>query len=64
MKKVKMEVKEDLPKKRHFWICGPPNTGKTTWKNNNLKDPFEMPKNNDWNGYNGETELWTDEFKG
>lgn len=34
MKKVKLEEKEDLPKRRHFWICGPPNTGKTTWKNN------------------------------
>lgn len=53
-----------MDKKRHYWISGPPNCGKTTWKNNHLVRPFEIPKNNDWVGYNGEDELWIDEFKG
>lgn len=63
-KKVKLEERLDLEKKRHYWISGPPNCGKTTWKNNHLVRPFEIPKNNDWQGYNGEDELWIDEFKG
>ena len=64
MKKVKLEEKEDLPKKRHHWIVGPPNSGKTTWKNSNLSEAFEIPKNNDFSGYSGERSLWIDEFKG
>lgn len=59
-----MEERLDLEKKRHYWISGPPNCGKTTWKNTQLVRPFEIPKNNDWSGYNGEDELWIDEFKG
>ncbi len=64
MKKVKVEERQDLEKRRHYWIYGDPNSGKTTWKNTFLKDDFEIPKNNDWTGYKGETELWIDEFKG
>lgn len=59
-----MEEKEDLPKKRHFWIYGPPNSGKTTYKNKNLGNAFEIPKNNDFYGYAGEKVMWIDEFKG
>lgn len=57
-----------LPKKRHQWIFGPSNSGKTThlrslhaeWE----KDHFEIPRNNDWVGYCGQRYLWMDEFKG
>ena len=60
-----MEEKDPLAvKKRHYWIQGEPNTGKTTWKDKNLLSGFEIPKNNDWTGYNGEKDLWIDEFKG
>ena len=62
-KKIHLEEKEDLPKKRHYWIHGPPNCGKTTFKDT-LKDTFEIPKNKDWEGYSGQRTLWIDEFKG
>lgn len=64
-KKVKLEEKEDLEKRRHLWISGPPNCGKTWWKDNMIPEPkFEIPRNNDWTGYSGERNLWIDEFKG
>ena len=55
-----------LEKKRHFWIYGPSNTGKTTWLREQMKKGnwFQMPTNNDWNGYSGEENLYMDEFKG
>lgn len=34
--KVLEEVDLDLPKKRHYWIYGPPNCGKTTWRKKNI----------------------------
>lgn len=53
-------------KKRHFWIWGPSNTGKTTWLRNKMQEGewFQMPTNNDWNGYAGEDNLYIDEYKG
>lgn len=64
-KRVKLEEKEDLDKCRHLWIFGPPNCGKTWWKDNKIPEPkFEIPRNNDWTGYSGERNLWIDEFKG
>lgn len=53
-------------KKRHFWIWGPSNTGKTTWLRNKMQEGewFQMPTNNDWNGYSGEENLYIDEYKG
>lgn len=60
----------DLPKKRHEWIHGPSNTGKTTTLRASQRDWsadggfFEIPRNNDWKGYQGERHLFIDEFKG
>lgn len=53
-------------KKRHFWIWGPSNTGKTTWLREKMQEGewFQMPTNNDWNGYSGEDNLYIDEYKG
>ena len=73
--KYKMAVKEEeiraeiedetLHKKRHYWIYGPANTGKTTWRKNNIKeDLYEIPFNGDWKNYAGEHNLWIDEFRG
>jgi hypothetical protein len=63
---IRKEVKDvTLPKKRHYWIYGPANTGKTTWRENNLKeDTYEIPFNGDWKGYAGEHNLWIDEYRG
>lgn len=62
---IKNEIDLELPKQRHYWICGPPNSGKTTWRLKNIKeDHYEIPKNNDFKNYNGEHNLWIDEFKG
>lgn len=37
--KIKKEKKDtNLNKDRHFWIYGEPNSGKTTWRENNLID--------------------------
>lgn len=56
-------------KKRHFWIFGETNSGKTYYKENLLKkrhpnDWFDIPYNNDFFGYNGERFLFADEFDG
>lgn len=56
-------------KKRHVWIYGGSNTGKTTKLKAMIEgigsdNCFQMPYNNDWNGYQGERVLYCDEFKG
>ena len=66
----KRPMPEELPpKRRHIWICGPSNTGKTTrlrlaMKNYESDGWFQMPTNNDWVGYNNQKYLYLDEFKG
>jgi len=61
-------AEEPLPKKRHQWIFGPSNSGKTTHLRSLQRDwdqdHFEIPRNNDWVGYSGHRYLWMDEFKG
>lgn len=55
-----------LPKKRHYWIWGGSNTGKT-FRREQLEAAgatFQIPYNNDWCGYGKEKVLWADEFKG
>ena len=57
------------PKKRHLWVCGGSNTGKTTMLRNQMmargEDKFfQIPVNNDWIGYNDQYYLFLDEFKG
>nr|WQA30169.1 MAG: rep protein [Cressdnaviricota sp.] len=55
-------------KKRHQWIYGLSNTGKTEmlWRKMDEIDGgwFQIPTNNDWKGYNGEKNLYLDEYKG
>lgn len=56
-------------KKRHFWIYGDTNSGKTYYKEHILKerhpnDWFDIPYNNDYFGYNGERFLFADEYDG
>jgi hypothetical protein len=61
---------EELPeKKRHLWIYGPSNTGKTTCLRNQMREKgeenfFQIPTNNDWVGYSNQYYLYFDEFKG
>lgn len=66
----KKRMPDELPeKKRHLWIYGPSNTGKTTCLRNQMKEKgeenfFQIPTNNDWVGYNDQYYLYMDEFKG
>lgn len=56
-----------VEKKRHFWFYGKSNTGKTTKLRECMKNDkskwFQIPTNNDWQGYNNEQYLYIDEFK-
>lgn len=56
-----------LPKRRHIWIFGPSNTGKSYWLNARLElsfEPQELPRNNDYTGFNLCTDLvYCDEYK-
>ena len=58
----------EIEKKRHVWYYGESNSGKTyrLWKmiNENPKDWFQIPDNNDWIGYNNEKNLFFDEYRG
>ena len=66
----KKRLPDELPeKKRHLWIYGPSNTGKTTCLRNQMREKgednfFQMPTNNDWIGYVDQYYLYFDEFKG
>lgn len=58
-----------LPKRRHFWIYGPTNSGKTTKIRNMINNIggiycFQIPYNNDWVGYTDQDYLYADEFRG
>ena len=67
-RKANSDIRLDIEKKRHFWYYGESNTGKTYRIKKMIKeDPdnwFQIPLNNDWIGYNGEKNLYLDEFKG
>lgn len=66
----KKRLPDELPeKKRHLWIYGPSNTGKTTLLRQQMREKgeenfFEIPTNNDWVGYSDQYYLWMDEYKG
>lgn len=67
-KKKKMPV-EILEKKRHLWIWGSSNTGKTTLLRRQMMEKgeenfFQIPINDDWIGYDDQYYLYLDEFKG
>ncbi len=58
-----------IDKKRHIWIYGETNTGKTTELKSMLNsygstECFQIPVNGDWSKYNYEKYLWLDEYKG
>lgn len=59
---------EDLPKKRHFWISGPANTGKSTFLRaykRLFEAPSIMPYNDDWTYLAFGCDLiFADEYKG
>lgn len=67
---IKKSNPEEYPKdkKRHLWIYGPSDCGKSTKLKQILTnypgDTFQIPYNNDWQGYMGERLLWADEYKG
>lgn len=57
------------PKRRHLWVCGESNTGKTSMLRNCMKvwgedNFFQIPSNNDWIGYDDQYYLYMDEYKG
>lgn len=62
------EIPQDIEKKRHHWIYGESNCGKTTYiRSKMMADPedwFQIPYNDDWKGYNGQRNLYADEYKG
>src|SRR5690606_28538484 len=65
------EIEENmktLQKKRHIWIFGASNSGKTKYvqklKRRDPKNWYKLPKNNDFKGYKKERYLWIDEFVG
>lgn len=62
------EIPKDIIKKRHHWIYGDSNSGKTTYvRSKIMEDPddwFQIPYNGDWKGYNGQRNLYADEYKG
>ena len=66
----KKKMPDEMPeKKRHLWIYGPSNTGKTTHLRDQMKEKgeenfFQIPTNNDWIGYDDQYYLYLDEYKG
>lgn len=60
--------RKELPKRRHIWLYGVRNTGKSTWlwAYLSLVEKYEeIPKNNDWSGIDESVDtLYFDEFKG
>lgn len=66
-KENQLKPERMMPKKRHFWIFGPSNSGKTTWRRmySELFISAQIPENNDWVGTDQDTEvLYADEYKG
>ena len=67
-RKANEDIDLNIEKKRHIWYYGESNSGKTYRLKTQIKnDPtnwFQIPLNNDWIGYNGEKNLYLDEFKG
>lgn len=60
---------ENREKKRHVWIYGESNVGKSEKlrefiKEKGVENCFQMPPNNDWTGYTNERYLYYDEYKG
>lgn len=56
------------PKKRHIWLTGVSNSGKTTWLRAFLAmsdEAQEIPDNNDYQRFSYDTQIaWADEYRG
>ena len=67
-KECPIVLDEDIPKQRHFWTYGESNTGKTyrlrQLMKQNPSDWFQIPTNNDWQGYMNQKNLYIDEYRG
>lgn len=59
---------QDLPKKRHIWLTGAPNSGKSWWLRRAIslaEYPAQIPTNDDWRDSDQDTDLlYYDEYKG
>lgn len=65
--KPRTKVPETLLKKRHIWLYGPSNTGKSTWLRayRMLAESMECPDNDDWNLMPRDVEMvYKDEYRG
>lgn len=66
--KANSNAQMDLVKKRHIWVYGKTNTGKTTmlekFKKAHPNDVFQVAYNKDFQGYCNEKYLYLDEFIG
>jgi len=68
VKKDAISIPQDFKKRRHLWVTGPSNSGKTYWLREFIKgcsDPQEIPANNDYAHVSPDTDcLYVDEYKG
>lgn len=60
---------DEMEKRRHLWIYGATNSGKTYWlrkwiRERGEKNCFQIPYNNDWVGYVDQKYLYADEYRG
>ena len=67
-RKVHRQDNSPLKKKRHEWLYGPSNTGKSTILKEEMAGEednwFQIPPNNDWTGYYNQEHLYYDEYTG
>ncbi|QDJ95223.1 replication-associated protein [Capybara virus 8_cap1_36] len=63
-----IQVEPPQLKRRHYWVTGPSNCGKTYWLRafkQFFENAFEIPTNNDYQGVDETTDLlWFDEYRG
>lgn len=67
-KRNRRDDNSPLKKKRHEWLYGPSNTGKSTILREEMAGEednwFQIPPNNDWSGYYNQEHLYYDEYTG
>lgn len=67
-KRSRREDASPLKKRRHEWLYGESNTGKSTILREEIADDennwFQIPPNNDWTGYYNQEHLYYDEYTG
>lgn len=67
--KTRTQFLTTLPKKRHYWLYGETDSGKTVKLRSLLNEfgpanTFQIPPNDDWVGYTGQRLLYFDEYVG